>query len=92
MSQEPAQERVIVAAGRTAAQRDAKRQAWAKTLILYGVLIVLSIVYLLPLYWMISTSLKQTGSEMVIPPQWIPNPIVWGNYSCLLYTSPSPRD
>jgi len=81
MSQELGQERVIVAAGRTAAQRDAKRQARAKTLILYGVLIVLSIVYLLPLYWMISTSLKQTGSEMVIPPQWIPNPIVWGNYS-----------
>ncbi len=29
---------------------------------------------------MISTSLKQTGREMVVPPQWIPNPIVWGNY------------
>ncbi|MEZ4674384.1 MAG: carbohydrate ABC transporter permease [Caldilineaceae bacterium] len=52
----------------------------AKDLILYSLLIALSIIYLLPLYWMISTSLKQTGSEMVIPPQWIPNPIVWGNY------------
>jgi ABC-type glycerol-3-phosphate transport system permease component len=51
-----------------------------KHLILYLILITLSIFYLLPLYWMISTSLKQTGSEMVIPPQWVPNPIVWQNY------------
>jgi ABC-type glycerol-3-phosphate transport system permease component len=52
----------------------------AKDLLLYLILIALSILYLLPLYWMISTSLKQTGSEMVIPPQWAPNPIVWSNY------------
>ncbi|MCL4859108.1 MAG: carbohydrate ABC transporter permease [Caldilineaceae bacterium] len=52
----------------------------AKELFLYVALIALSVLYLLPLYWMISTSLKRTGSEMVIPPQWIPNPIVWSNY------------
>jgi ABC-type glycerol-3-phosphate transport system permease component len=51
-----------------------------RNFVLYIILILLSIFYLLPLYWMISTSLKQTGSEMVVPPQWIPDPIVWGNY------------
>lgn len=52
----------------------------AKEIFLYAILITMSVLYLLPLYWMISTSLKQTGQEMVIPPQWIPDPIVWRNY------------
>lgn len=64
----------------TALRQPARLKLRAKDLILYGLLIALSVVYLLPLYWMISTSLKQTGSEMVIPPQWIPNPVVWSNY------------
>ncbi|MEZ4865033.1 MAG: carbohydrate ABC transporter permease [Caldilineaceae bacterium] len=63
-----------------ATHRRARFKVRVKDLMLYGVLIVLSVLYLLPLYWMISTSLKETGSEMVIPPQWFPNPIVWGNY------------
>jgi multiple sugar transport system permease protein len=66
--------------GGTGTRRRARFKIRAKELILYGLLIALSVVYLLPLYWMISTSLKQTGSEMVIPPQWIPDPLVWSNY------------
>lgn len=61
-----------------------KRNAWlkarAKAGLLYAFLGLLSLLYLLPLYWMISTSLKVTGQEMVIPPQWIPNPVMWSNY------------
>jgi ABC-type glycerol-3-phosphate transport system permease component len=30
---------------------------------------------------MVSTSLKKTGTEMVFPPQWIPNPVVWRNFA-----------
>ncbi len=62
------------------ARARARTRRRAKELFLYTVLITLSIVYLLPLYWMISTSLKKTGSEMVFPPQWFPNPVVWTNY------------
>jgi ABC-type glycerol-3-phosphate transport system permease component len=29
---------------------------------------------------MIATSLKQTGREMVFPPQWVPKPTMWRNY------------
>lgn len=61
-------------------KRSSRFKVRAKELFLYVALILLSVLYLLPLYWMISTSLKRTGSEMVIPPQWIPNPIVWSNY------------
>lgn len=63
-----------------AARARARTRRRAKELFLYTVLITLSIIYLLPLYWMISTSLKKTGSEMVFPPQWFPNPVVWTNY------------
>jgi len=61
-------------------KRAARLRARAKGAVLYTILISLSLLYLLPLYWMISTSLKLTGHEMVIPPKWIPDPIVWGNY------------
>jgi len=35
---------------------------------------------MIPLAWLISTSLKGRGLEFVFPPQWIPDPIVWRNY------------
>lgn len=80
MSTKLDQNPAVPAFQRTALRQPARFKLRAKDLILYGLLMALSVVYLLPLYWMISTSLKQTGSEMVIPPQWIPNPLVWSNY------------
>jgi ABC-type glycerol-3-phosphate transport system permease component len=44
------------------------------------VLLAFSVVALLPLAWMVSTSLKATGAEYDWPPRWIPEPIVLGNY------------
>ncbi|MCX7017865.1 MAG: carbohydrate ABC transporter permease [bacterium] len=36
---------------------------------------------LLPLIWMISTSLKEPGNVFLYPPQWIPRPVRWENYA-----------
>jgi ABC-type glycerol-3-phosphate transport system permease component len=80
MSQKLLTQEHATAFGQTVTQRRTRAKVRVKHLILYLILITLSIFYLLPLYWMISTSLKQTGSEMVIPPQWVPNPVVWQNY------------
>lgn len=44
------------------------------------VAIVVSLVYLVPLFWMISTSLKESTQVFTNPPQWLPNPVVWENY------------
>jgi ABC-type glycerol-3-phosphate transport system permease component len=66
--------------GQAAPQKRWRLKLRAKNLLLYVILLTMSVVYLLPLYWMISTSLKETGREMVIPPQWIPNPVMWHNY------------
>lgn len=47
---------------------------------LYVVFAAASVLYLLPFAWMLSTSLKLSGRELTMPPQWIPNPVVWENY------------
>jgi multiple sugar transport system permease protein len=49
-------------------------------------LILISLTILFPVFWMLTTSLKQTGSELTFPPQWIPNPVEWKNY-LVVFTS-----
>ncbi len=44
------------------------------------VLVLLSILFTIPLLWMISTSLKPIEQTMTSPPQWIPGKILWENY------------
>lgn len=43
-------------------------------------LIVLSMIYLTPFVWMISTSLKTVAQSIAAPPVLLPNPLVWANY------------
>lgn len=50
----------------------------------YAALVALSIVFIAPFVWMISTSVKTGPSSIAIPPQWIPDPIVWSNYPTAL--------
>ncbi len=41
-----------------------------------------------PLLWLVSTSLKQPGTEFTYPPRWIPEPIFWRNYVDALAQEP----
>jgi ABC-type glycerol-3-phosphate transport system permease component len=49
-------------------------------LISYAILAVCSAIMLLPLYWMVITSLKTLRAVHEFPPSWIPNPVVFSNY------------
>lgn len=49
----------------------------------YFLLILLSCVIIIPYLWMFSTSLKTPSKIFLIPPQIIPNPIRWENYTDL---------
>ncbi len=40
----------------------------------------MGIIFLIPLFWMITTSLKTDIQFMAAPPVWIPKPVVWTNY------------
>ena len=33
-----------------------------------------------PVFWMLTTSLKPSGDVFLVPPRWLPSPIVWQNY------------
>ncbi len=49
-------------------------------LVLHAVALAGAVVLLVPLAWMLSSSLKTSGLIFVIPPQWIPKPVEWRNY------------
>jgi len=47
---------------------------------IHAVLGLGSLVFLFPLLWMISTSLKPIEETMRVPPQWLPSHFLWRNY------------
>ena len=56
--------------------------------IVYGLLVAIGGVILLPLLWTVSSSLKPYGSGIKFPPQFIPERFVWENYPKVLQTIP----
>lgn len=53
-----------------------QKNAW----LLHLALIALSIVFIMPFLWLISTSLKPIAETMKQPPTWIPSQFLWHNY------------
>ncbi|MEZ4863314.1 MAG: carbohydrate ABC transporter permease [Caldilineaceae bacterium] len=53
---------------------------WASNLFWYLVLSFFGLALGLPLIWLISTALKTGAQTFLMPPQWIPEPIVWQNF------------
>ena len=61
-----------------------QRHAW----LVHLVLIAASILFVVPLVWMISTSLKPIAETTAQPPTWIPSHILWHNYrDAVMYES-----
>jgi ABC-type glycerol-3-phosphate transport system permease component len=56
------------------------RRGLLKTLYIYGALFIYAVLFLLPFYWMLNTSLKEPLRVFQIPPDWYPNPVVFRNY------------
>lgn len=46
----------------------------------YFALVVGMLFVVIPLYWMIATSLKTASALFVLPPQFFPDPVRWENY------------
>lgn len=60
--------------------RSQKKMRLIREIILYSVLTLFSVIFLIPLFWMISTSLKPESQIMTVPVQWLPKPPQWRNY------------
>ncbi|MDE0672789.1 MAG: carbohydrate ABC transporter permease [Caldilineaceae bacterium] len=56
------------------------RRGLLKTVYIYSALFVYAVLFLLPFYWMLNTSLKEPLRVFQIPPDWYPNPVVFRNY------------
>jgi ABC-type glycerol-3-phosphate transport system permease component len=54
-------------------------------------LLVGAVVLLLPLFFLFSTSLKESGREFVSPVEWLPSPVAWDNYPRALTAMPFHR-
>ena len=55
------------------------RPRWLQLLVVL-LLVVGSMIYAFPFFWMVSTSLKIPENIYLDPPQWIPDPVAWSNY------------
>ena len=60
-------------------------------LVIHVVLICGAIILMIPLAWMLSTSLKTQGTVFSMPPEWFPSTIHWGNYVDVFRTVPFAR-
>lgn len=49
-------------------------------LVTYGLLLALVAVFLVPLFWMITSALKANYQVLAFPPVWIPRPPRWQNF------------
>ncbi|MEU8328109.1 carbohydrate ABC transporter permease [Micromonospora sp. NPDC048839] len=57
---------------------------------LYAILVALTLVFLVPLVWMVITSLKTYTAAQEIPPSWLPNPLAGYGYEQILNNSANP--
>ena len=63
------------------------RLPWQRTLarvLTYAVLVACSFAMLMPLFWMVTSSLKQNYAVFTFPPVWMPQPPRWDNYPAAL--------
>lgn len=58
---------------------------------IYAVLIAVSLLLLAPLFWMVSTALKDRKQIFTYPPEWLPAPALWHNFSDALSAYPFGR-
>ena len=72
-------------ATRTEEKRDRRDPGRTTRLILsYGVLIILTLIFIAPLLWMLSTSLKTTAATTQLPLNWIPREFSTEAYQTIL--------
>ncbi|MEG0492812.1 MAG: carbohydrate ABC transporter permease [Clostridia bacterium] len=49
----------------------------------YLIIISVSVLIGFPYFWLLTTSLKESGKIFLFPPQWLPDPVCWQNYADL---------
>jgi multiple sugar transport system permease protein len=68
-----------LAGGRTTEQRRLNPKT-LQSILSHAVLIILSLVFLTPFLWLLTTSLKPEAEIFAFPPVWIPHPVIFSHY------------
>jgi multiple sugar transport system permease protein len=63
------------------------RRVDRQSVVLTAALATLGVVWLLPIVWVVVTSLKETAHIVRLPPEWIPWPITGDHYREVLFSS-----
>ncbi len=59
---------------------NSKSSRFLENSLVYLVLTIVTAIIMIPFFWMVTTSLKHQTKVFLFPPQWLPSPVVWGNY------------
>lgn len=62
-------------------QSKKKKKVHIGKIFVYAALIAISLVCIIPLYWMLRSSLMSNGEVFRYPPQFFPSTLMWGNYT-----------
>lgn len=57
----------------------------------YATVLAVALIMVLPLYWMVATALKGPAQTFSLPPEWVPNPLVWENFGTVFEEVPFGR-
>ncbi len=57
-----------------------KRRSIASQWIGHVTLLALGLFFVLPFYWLVTTSLKSDTEVFAVPPVWVPKDLLWGNF------------
>ena len=63
-----------------AVKRRARILRQGSKLLIHTILILGGFLVMIPFFWMVSSSLKPDWEIFQIPPTWIPEEPIWGNY------------
>jgi multiple sugar transport system permease protein len=72
---------VSAATGYGSALRSRRGRQRFRSVLGYALAVGGALLFLLPLFWMISSSLKPDYQVLEYPPRWLPNPVRWANYA-----------
>jgi len=64
---------------------------WCSNGVFYLAMIMLSLVFMTPVLWLLSSSLQSLSGVFSVPYQWIPQPLHWENYRSVLTGLPFVR-
>jgi len=58
------------------------------TAAVYALMTAIALIFMIPLLWMLSTSLKTRADIFAWPPEWVPAAPTWGHYELAFAKSP----